>query len=158
MIRVLEASIPVFIPLPEFIFHNFSHHIKPNIHENFTFYSHQRGYKMLLVVYPYGLGLYQGTHVSVGVCILEGEYDGSLHWPLSAEVTIELISQQIDSPYTSSTRLSLHDVDCVTEEESCGEVRYAHNFITHDELKANRYYRHNDCLMFRITNVVMFTH
>ena len=56
-------------------------------------YTHVKGYKMCLFVYPNGYGKAEGKHVSVLVSIMKGENDGSLQWPFRGIVTIDLLDQ-----------------------------------------------------------------
>ena len=46
------------------------------------FYTHPHGYKVCLVVYPNGIEIGKGSHVSVFVGLLKGEHDDQLAWPL----------------------------------------------------------------------------
>lgn len=55
------------------------------------FYSHPCGYKFRLEVKPAGNGNGSGTHISVYVHIMKGEFDDKLRWPLSAYVHFRLI-------------------------------------------------------------------
>ena len=58
------------------------------------FYTESCGYKMQLLLYPNGNGPGVNTHISVFHCVIEGEYDALLSWPLSTAVKISLIDQQ----------------------------------------------------------------
>ena len=42
----------------------------------------REGYKMCLSVYANGVGAGAGTHVSLGICLLRGELDNRLKWPV----------------------------------------------------------------------------
>ena len=57
------------------------------------FYTHVKGYKMCLFVYPNGYGKAEGKHVSVLVSIMNGENDDSLQWPFRGIITIDLLDQ-----------------------------------------------------------------
>ena len=59
-----------------------------------AFFSHRGGYKMCIQVYPNGQSDGLGSHVSVFVSILPGEYDDVLPWPFSGYVTIHLVNQK----------------------------------------------------------------
>ena len=54
------------------------------------FYTHLGGYRMCLRVYANGVGTGKGTHVSVFVCLMRGEFDDLLKWLFHGEVTIQL--------------------------------------------------------------------
>lgn len=58
------------------------------------FYSHKYGYKMQLKVYPKGTGEAAGTHVSMFVVIVPGEFDDLLMWPFCGTITVHLINQR----------------------------------------------------------------
>ena len=53
------------------------------------FYSHPGGYKMNVTVYPHGVVNHRGTHMSVYVSILRGEFDDQLRWPFDGSITIQ---------------------------------------------------------------------
>ena len=66
---------------------------------NFSYYSHsgklwhsppfyyREGYKMCLAVYANGVGEGAGTHVSLSLLLLRGEYDDELQFPISLKST-----------------------------------------------------------------------
>ena len=58
------------------------------------FYSHLGGYKMCLRVFANGYGIREGTHVSVHVCLMRGEFDDILKWPFCGDITVELRQEQ----------------------------------------------------------------
>ena len=53
------------------------------------FYTHYRGYKMCLGVDANGYDDGKGSHVSVFVYMMKGEYDDSLKWPFRGYITIQ---------------------------------------------------------------------
>ena len=55
------------------------------------FYTHPRGYKMCLKVFPNGNRSGENTHISVYVNVLKGEYDDQLSWPFRGDFTIRLL-------------------------------------------------------------------
>ena len=58
------------------------------------FYTHKYGYKMQLQVFPNGTGEGRGTHISVFVIIVPGEFDDLLTWPFCGIVTMHLVNQR----------------------------------------------------------------
>ena len=54
------------------------------------FYTHNRGYKFRLEVYPNGRGTGRGSHLSVYAQLMRGEYDDELEWPFEGIITFEL--------------------------------------------------------------------
>ena len=47
---------------------------------------------MCLSVHPYGTGAGTGTHVSVHLNIMKGEFDDQLLWPFLREITVQLVN------------------------------------------------------------------
>ena len=60
------------------------------------FYTHPNSYKVCLLVYVNGDGLGKGTHLSVHVCLMWGEFNNQLRWPFRGSVTIQLVNQEED--------------------------------------------------------------
>lgn len=58
-----------------------------------AFYSHRYGYRLQVSVFPNGNGSGEGTHLSVYIRVLPGEYDGLLEWPFPHRVTFSLLDQ-----------------------------------------------------------------
>ena len=126
------------------------------------FYTHPQGYKMCLDVYADGYGDGKGTHVSVGVCLMGGEYDGGLKWPFQGNVTIAMLNQLEDSNHTTEiirfTDITNQEaITRVTGMKRAPRGSGHHTFITHAALKykpaKNCQYLKNDCLRFRVVNV-----
>ncbi|XP_319165.4 TNF receptor-associated factor 4 isoform X1 [Anopheles gambiae] len=57
------------------------------------FYTSQYGYKLQASMFLNGNGPGEGTHVSVYIKVLPGEYDALLKWPFSHSVTFTLFEQ-----------------------------------------------------------------
>ena len=121
------------------------------------FYTHPHGYKMCLRVYANGVGKSEGTHVSVGVYLMRGEFDDHLKWPFRGDITIQLLKQLEDKDHHTMT-ISFNDktpdfaAGRVTTGERGGFGRGHPTFISHKELdKANgAKYLEKDCLQFHI--------
>jgi hypothetical protein len=58
------------------------------------FYTHPHGYRMCLEVHCNGKNMDKGSHVSLFVNLIQGEYDEQLKWPFCGEVTIQLLNQE----------------------------------------------------------------
>ena len=67
------------------------------------FYTHPSGYKMCLWVDANGNGHYKGTHLSVLVCLMRGEFDDQLKWPFRGKITIKLVNQEEDEDHVVKT-------------------------------------------------------
>ena len=119
------------------------------------FYTHPNGYKMCLNIEPNGCESGTGTHVSVFVCLMKGENDGSLTWPCKSEVTIELLNQLHDDGHLRHMiDLENENATRVEEEEITGSGYGLHKFVCHEELgynvMTNAQYLKDDCLYFRV--------
>ena len=60
------------------------------------FYSHDKGYKMCLSLYPAGNGEAKGTHLSVFLYLMKGPHDDELTWPLRGKFEVKLLNQISD--------------------------------------------------------------
>ena len=58
------------------------------------FYSHRYGYRMQLKAFPNGTEEETGTHISMFVLIVPGEFDDLLTWPFCGIITVHLINQR----------------------------------------------------------------
>ncbi len=75
------------------------------------FYTSRQGYKMCVLAYLNGDGMGHGTHLSVFLFLMKGEYDNILEWPFRHKVTMILINQN-DSP-------SIVDIFKPTSDSNC---------------------------------------
>ena len=86
----------------EFIISDFSE--KKEANEEWyssPFYTHNRGYKFRLKVYPNGDGTGSGTHLSVYAQLMRGEYDNELEWPFEGDIRVELLNWRADKNHHS---------------------------------------------------------
>lgn len=58
------------------------------------FYSKRYGYKMCGCVFFNGYAQGKGTHISVFICLMKGEYDALLDWPFKHKVTLMILDQE----------------------------------------------------------------
>ena len=85
----------IFVPPPEFTVDSFAKRKTANDEwYSPSFYSHIGGYKMCLRVDANGFIIGKGTHVSVGVYFMKGEFDSQLQWPFKGEVKVQLVNQR----------------------------------------------------------------
>ena len=96
------------------------------------FYTHPDGYKMCLGVYANGSGDGKGTHVTVYVHLIQGEFDNHLKWPFRGDITIQLLNQLEDEEHHSKT-IHFTDRGRVTTGER-GLGRGYTTFIAHTNL------------------------
>ena len=118
------------------------------------FYTHLGGYRMCLRVDANGVVGGKGTHVSVHVYLMRGEFDDLLKWPFRGEVTIQL--KKNDPPhYQKILHLSENDhVVCKpTKERNDGGWGYD-EYISHADLYAGGYLK-DDKLVFCVSDIVV---
>ena len=126
------------------------------------FYSHVRGYKMCLNVCANGHGDGEGTHVSVFVCLMMGEFDDDLKWPFSGTFTIQL--KAVIYPSLPQYQLTLLlDADDINARAACRKPTEEINkgfgypqFISHRDLYAGNYLMNNK-LVFCISDIAVLS-
>ena len=66
--------------------------------ESVPFYTGRYGYKLKVFAYPYYTGYVfaLAPHLSIGIVLMEGEYDNILTWPFSKKITFTVIDQNKD--------------------------------------------------------------
>ena len=125
-----------------------------------SFYSHIGGYKMCFGMYANGTGSDTGTHVTVGVYLMRGEYDDNLVWPFRGDVTCHLVNRKADKgnvggtiPFSDSTSDDV--AGRVTEGERALRGQGRFQFISHSALGygRNTEFLDKDALEFRVTSV-----
>ena len=149
---------PIFVTPPDIVMTDFEEHSKAD-DEWYSppFYSHIGGYKMCLSVNANGCGDGRGTHVSVYVYLMRGEYDDQLKWPFCGDITIQLLNQRRDEGHKVFT-LRFNDDDYVgkvVKQEMGGGWGYE-KFIAHIKLIAeDKEFLKKDCLKFQITKAIV---
>ncbi|XP_064398226.1 TNF receptor-associated factor 5-like isoform X2 [Halichondria panicea] len=122
------------------------------------FYTDPRGYKILINIDANGYGDNKGTHVSVWVYLMRGEYDDQLEFPFKGTIKFELLNQLEDKNHfygshtLDGTRKSSKRV---IDQERSSNGSGVHAFIPHGDLGHNAtkncQYLQDDCLVFRIS-------
>ena len=124
-------------------------------------YTHQDGYKICLGVFANGELTGKGTHITVAVYFMRGEFDDFLKWPFRGIIYFQLVDQLhgIDHlehmvPYNSS----VPDKHCsrVTDRDTAVWGWGPDRLIAHTKLEPK--YLRNDCLKFRIPRIVIYGH
>ena len=116
------------------------------------FYTHLQGYKMCLNVDVNGFDIGKGTHISVFIVIMRGEFDYQLKWPFHGSMNIVLLDQEGDDHYVVNL---IYDEE--TPKECAGRVIDGDEnegwgritFIAHKDLHPKYY--NNDSLIFKIS-------
>lgn len=126
------------------------------------FHTHTGGYKLCLKVYPDGVSSGAGSHVGVYLCLMRGENDHQLPWPMEASLLVTLLNQEEDANHWN---VLLWDQSSVTMEikkrvvkgNISGYGRGNPRFISQNDLQWNpalkRHYLKDDSLYFRIERV-----
>ena len=156
---------PMFIPLPNIVMTDFEQHKKKgDSWYSPPFYSHIGGYTFCIRVDANGTGDGKGTHVSVYIYMMRGEYDDNLKWPFKGEVRVQLLNQRGDKGHIEKALLQLsdysrHDFDVSLYERVVGreiaKKGMGHSrFIAHTDLAYNPakdcQYLMDDCLKFQV--------
>lgn len=125
------------------------------------FYTHWQGYKMCLKVDATGVGSSKGTHISVFLHLMKGEFDDRLKWPFVGDVTLHLLNQAEDANHCTET-VSFTEVTpgeashrVLKGERGLGWTR-RYQFVTHSgliDLTRGIQYLRDDNLYFRIAKV-----
>ena len=72
-------------------------------------YSHFGGYKMCLCVYANGRNNTNGTHVSVFICLMQGDNDDNPKWPFKGTIKVSLLNQLEDGQHHTMEVWSAED-------------------------------------------------
>ena len=122
------------------------------------FYTHKNGYKVHLRV---DANWYKRGYVSVRVCVLKGEYDSTLTWPLYAEVKVALYNWRTNKPLYSTVLHLPGDAFCSMNTTNLpaswgsGDVEFLSNTSLASDLVNNVEYIQHDCLNFQIEEVAI---
>ena len=154
---------PIFVPPPEFTVDSFAKRkAADDMWYSPSLYSHIGGYKMCLRVYANGNGKGAGTHVSVFVYMMKGEFDSHLQWPFKGEMQIQIVNQREGGEHLERN-LDLKDayfsrvmVGVTSTHLGLG----LHTFISHTDLykpEKGKEFLKNDTLKFRVTKIVVIS-
>ena len=115
------------------------------------------GYKMCLAVYANGIGSGRGSCLSIALCLMKGEFDGDLAWPVNVpfNLTVEILKQdeQTESagPTNPKTYMYFHP-DKPQQRVLDGvlvEARICENFARHQVVE--EWMLFYDAITFQIT-------
>lgn len=125
------------------------------------FYTSRGGYKIALKVFPNGDSKGHGTHLSLYVSFMSGEYDDLIEWPFRGEIKVKLLNQAENSDhhkgiieYNRGQGQGNRRVTGSVYGVGYGQAQ----FISHRGLIAARrgcHYLCNDTIYFRVKAVVM---
>ena len=131
--------------------------------ESFPFYTGCYGYKLKVFAYPYDtveMPLSCTPYLSIGIGLMEGEYDNTLSWPFSKKITFTIIDQNKDlkerqnhtdylSPSKPGLLMQSRDIFSRRPVGKTMVEAVLWNFISHDELQTRRYIV-NDILFLQV--------
>ncbi len=122
------------------------------------FYTNPKGYKMVISIYANGYRGNKGTHVSVLVYLMRGEYDDQLEFPFKGTIKFELLNQLEDKNHHCKSITLDGTLNCSKRVIDGEKSRYARGlqaFICYGDLGHNAtkncQYLQDDCLVFRIS-------
>ena len=117
-------------------------------------YTHLYGYKFHITVYPSGVFSGAGTHVSVYLYSMPGEFDATLQWPAKFTITLQLLNQHRDQDHITVTRQFQWKKP---ESERVHEENFSLKLIAHTDLELNAQkqtqYLKDNCLRICITEI-----
>ncbi|XP_058019919.1 TNF receptor-associated factor 4 [Ahaetulla prasina] len=125
-------------------------------YESFSppFYTHRYGYRLQVSVFLNGNGSGEGSHLSVYIRVLPGQYDNLLEWPFAYRVTFSLLDQSDPSlskpqhitetflPDPTWKNFQKPGTGRTSLDESLLGFGYP-KFISHEDIKKRNYVRDN---------------
>ena len=172
--EIQESSSPV---VAEFTMQQFSR-LKAGNGEwkSEPFFSHEGGYKFILVAYANGKGSYKGRSVSIYAHLVKGENDSQLSFPFRGRLVVQIINciedkhhAQIPIDINDTTdpngktgaRVKTLSLDNLINGRSYNGLGFP-NFLRHDYLGFNedsntQYVNNDDELMIRVEKVDVYS-
>ena len=100
-----------------------------------TFYTHDSGYRVCLLVTLNGVDECKGYCISVTISILSGPYDAKLSWPFMGQFTVSLLNQVKNSTHRFQ-RLTVNskEIDTHSASSDLSAEYICKRFISHTEL------------------------
>ena len=154
-----ETSTPFPLPPFEFTMPNYSK-LKHNRSPWFSpaFYHAYSGYKMQLRIDAYGAGDGKGTHLSLYVCLVQGQYDDQLAWPCRGEMYVQLINWRENAQHVRElVGFSGGKIVSEVASKSRPKGKGRHQFVVHQVLESQReedaMLLRNDCLRIQVERV-----
>ena len=114
------------------------------------FYVGRFGYKVCARLYPNGDGNGKGTHLSMFLVIMRGEYDALLAWPFIQKVHFRLLDQDRIRDVFDAFR---PDPNCVSFKRPTSDMNVASGcprFVSHSELRQGGFVR-DDTMFIKVT-------
>ena len=156
----------VFLPPVEFIMTDFlPHKTREDQWLSPPFYSHLGGYCFCLSVDANGSEDGGGSHTSIYVNLMKGEYDQHLRWPFHGSINVSLCNQRGSKGSIEESILFGYDAppevagrvqgDNKVAESGLGIPRFVEHAQLGFNLKKNTEYLKNNCLRLKVVGVVV---
>ncbi|KAI5626513.1 TNF receptor-associated factor 5, partial [Silurus asotus] len=117
------------------------------------FYTGRSGYKLSARVYPDGDGSARGTHLSLYIMVMRGDFDSLLPWPFHQSVTLTLLDQSgsrnhVSCSFTPDTNTESF---CRPTADSNAALGFS-RFISHNDLEGsqNAVFVRDDTLFIKV--------
>lgn len=136
-------------------FDNAKHKTGIELHSPY-FYTSPYGYKFKIVMFPYGNGSGEGSHLSLYVRLLPGEFDALLKWPFEGEITLSLLDQNRNSTRGQRNISQSFSPDPNWKSfqrptKNCATLGFGYpQFVSHRGLESTNYVKDN-CLFIKAT-------
>ena len=122
------------------------------------FYTRDGGYKMCLVLCPNGRSYGSDDHIAVGACMMKGDHDHHLAWPVRGTLTVQLLNQLKDCNHSEATQFhfdgcskNCHKVQIVSHHAVWNNQLMPHKRLSYDA-ERNCQYLMSDCVFLRVCN------
>ena len=123
------------------------------------FYTRDGGYKMYLWMYPNDRTGHS-NYVTVNVCLMKGDHDDHLTWPVQGTLTVQLLNQLSDSNHSEPVKFHFNgsgpECERVTKGTKSYDGVWRYQFMSHKRLsydvdkKSQCQYLKDDCVLFRV--------
>ncbi|XP_067251968.1 TNF receptor-associated factor 5 isoform X1 [Chanodichthys erythropterus] len=117
------------------------------------FYTSRNGYKLSVRAYLGGDNSGRGTHMSLYITIMRGDFDSLLPWPFRQNITLTLLDQSGSRNHLSSTFTPDANSDSFCRPTSDANVATGFpRFISHSDLEVprNAVYMRDDTLFIKV--------
>jgi len=149
--HIKNQAFPVIIKVPEFDDKKKS---ETNWNSHY-FFTHEKGYKIRLNVFPAGRDSHKGTHVSVYLYLMKGPNDNDLTWPLRKRIQVKLLNQVRDTQHHSHA-FTISAARRNTVEDDKKQFWHADKFISLTSLHQTTTdckFLYNDCVFFEVSEI-----
>jgi TNF receptor-associated factor 4 len=121
-------------------------------------YTHAGGYKLCLKVHGNGFGDEKGKSLSVFLCLMKGENDDLLKWPMTEKVTFALVNQIEDSGHVTHSvafakypKQNIRVLESTVADSGLGKRAFTPlGAIVEDLVEDKVQFLRNDCLFFKV--------